>query len=1126
MGGFRVEVLGRPSVRHDGIPLALPGKALALVCYLAVTGTAHPRSALASLLWGERTNERARANLRMTLTDLRRSVGGHLHVTTREVGPADGWQVDLAELDDALRHGTGGLGDGLLAGARATLLDGVEVDGAPGFDEWLGLERGEVRRRLQGRLSAQLDGCDDPARALALGRELLALDPFDEVAHRAVMTQLASSGRRAAALAQFETCRSVLAEELGVDPSPATVALRDQLLRDDAASSSTPPARGDTAVVAPPASRVAREPARSAGAAPLVGREAELARLRELLLDDACRLVTLLGPGGVGKTRLATAVAASLEGGFPDGAAVAPLASVPDDAGHDAIAGIVARALQVPPWHADAPEPLRDLLAARRQLLVLDDVEHLDVSGLVDTLLRVAPGVTLLATSRRRLGLPEEWLVDVEGLPSPPSVVADLERWPAPALFAARVRRARPAFRADDAAEAVLRICRLVEGLPLALELAADAVRSLGVDGVASAITADLDVLATEHPLVEPRQRRMRSVLDASWQLLDDRQRDQLVACSVFRGGFDAAAASAVAGASPTDLAALVDRSVVQALDGGRFDLHQLVRQYAAGGMAHGPDGPAARHAAHLASRAAALGPDTDELEPDLANLRAATAWLARHGEEGDLHDCLSALWELDARRGRFGEALASVEAALTRPTISLERAATWHAWAATAAFQLGLLDRAAAELEASFAARGEPLPHGRVAVRRAILAEAARQALHRWRPPRPSTDGTDHGERVEAFSLLVQTMYYQQRPAPILLYALREANLADRCDDPGAASCAYAELEHVLRSLGWHALGRRYGDRSDACRARAPGSPLVPVGLETRVMSHLAVGAWDRFDVDTAEALAAARATGANHRVVIWHALIGVGALYRGRFDAASAAFREGLAVRDPRDPLALLYHTSGLTDAAIGAGGDLAAVEPAQVQVLEVARSLPAPEQLKGLTVLAALRLCEGRHDAALALTRAATEVVASVRFPPVWALEAYSHLAQVWLALQAAEAGPPDEASRGARVACRQLEAFARSYPVGTPRRWWAAGWSAWLAGRRRSARANWQRSVETARQLGTPYDEARAHAALAETADDAPLAAEHRARIESLQVPTGWLLHLRPREPAADASLTAG
>jgi hypothetical protein len=368
--------------------------------------------------------------------------------------------------------------------------------------------------------------------------------------------------------------------------------------------------------------------------------------------------------------------------------------------------------------------------------------------------------------------------------------------------------------------------------------------------------------------------------------------------------------------------------------------------------------------------------------------------------------------------------------------------------------------------------------------------------------------------------SMMGNTLYFLQRPLPMLLYGLVEANAADASvDDPGAAGCGYAEFGHVLTSCGLHRLGERYGVRADACTARAQPSELVGIGHEARAMSHLAFGRWSQAETELAREGRMLTLAGAEQRRLSWQTVSGVSTLYRGRFADALETFTAVLEVaRTVGDDLVFVWAANGVTDAALGLGGDLASVRSIQEEAVERSRDHAAPEQLKSVVVLAALRLAEGELAEVPVLARAASSLADEVRFFPVWALEAYSHLAQIWLALWERAGDPDAETVARARQACRQLRRFARAYPVGTARSLWAAGWLARLQDRPRRARANWSRSLETAKRMGLHYDQARAHVALADVVDEVA-ATDHRARAQAILAELGARPALLGLQPAA-------
>jgi predicted ATPase/DNA-binding CsgD family transcriptional regulator/DNA-binding XRE family transcriptional regulator len=388
--------------------------------------------------------------------------------------------------------------------------------------------------------------------------------------------------------------------------------------------------------------RLAPQPTR-----PLIGRDAERKELQRYLLRPDVRLVTLVGPGGIGKTTLATDVAAGLaheQAAFPDGVAIAYLAA----ASIDDMPLMVAEALDMqlsgmrPVW-----EQILDALRDQRLLLVLDNLEHLlalsgdALAAAIERMAAEAPGVRLLTTSRERLRLNAEWVMELGGLELPPASAGPrAERSEAVRLFVERARQAAPSFALDaESRAAVVRICRQLEGMPLAIELAASWARALAPAEIAVEVERALDFLTANNRDAPARHQGMRAALDHSWSLLNTYERAALARLSVFRGGFEREAAAAIADAPLPTLLALIEKSLVrrEQVDGvTRYGLHELVRQYAAERLAVDPATQAATGARHRSFYAALLqrsidaqtGAFTPEeratLDRNIDNLRAA----------------------------------------------------------------------------------------------------------------------------------------------------------------------------------------------------------------------------------------------------------------------------------------------------------------------------------------------------------------------------------------------------------------------------------------------------------------------------------------------------------------------
>jgi predicted ATPase/DNA-binding SARP family transcriptional activator len=659
LGGFRavIEDTTAHPPRSEPVTDFASTKTQALLAYLACTRQRHSRDALAAMFWGETDDEAAKTSLRQSLANLKKLVGSNLLIE-RDAIEFDARSLHSLDVHDFARdaHGDVDAQRDALALYKGDLLKGLAVKNAPEFEEWLVVERERLRQlainTLRHLATADARAGDAPA-AIANLHALVALDPLDEPAHRQLMLLLARNGQRAAALTQFEACKRALDKELGVPPDGETVHLYERI-RSAQHRTHLPQT-----------------------ATPFMGRADELATIAALLTDATCRLITLIGPGGCGKTRLALEAAARSANRFLHGVYFVSLVGA---SSMSIVPSAIADALGVAlSGKADTSDQLLAYLADKELLLVLDNLEHLaGADEWVGQLAQAGPSVRLLVTSRERLNLYGEQLIEVGGLEAPP-VASDvpIAGYSAVQLFLSSAREVAPTFALDaDAERAVVRICQLVNGLPLALELAAAWVRQMTCHEIADEIERSLSFLATAQKNVPTRHRSLQAAFEHSWALLSDDERSVFARLAVFRGGGERAAALAIAQCPLSILAALCDKSLLYRNPAGRYALHELLRQYAEGKLQAEPqelDLTQTRHCAYfvefLSAREDALNDARQnearrEIAAEMDNVRAAWGWAVTRNQIRALMPALEGLRLFFEHMGWYSEAIALFAAA------------------------------------------------------------------------------------------------------------------------------------------------------------------------------------------------------------------------------------------------------------------------------------------------------------------------------------------------------------------------------------------------------------------------------------------------------------------------------
>ena len=601
---------------------------------------------------------------------------------------------------------------------RDHFLAGFTLPGCPGFDEWQFFQSEDLRQQFASaleRLIALLAEQGQDEDAIPYARRWLALDPLHEPIHQHLMRLYAQTGQQAAALRQYQICVQTLDEALSVPPAEKTTALYEQIRKgrlNKAYGQATPSFSLKDGEVEPPplvsqraesASRlrqdqfeidqnlsflgaegtdptiskintkfdpeppiresVAQKPLKPQHNLPVqttsfIGRKQELAELAVLLADSVGRLITIVAPGGMGKTRLALEAASQYLAVKQERVYFVSLAAFKSPAD---LPGAIAKATDYT-FQSDArsqAQQVLDFLQNKQMLLVLDNFEHLlPAADYVNDILQSAPEVKLLVTSRERLQLSGETVYDLGGMIFPEwETPADAGEYNAVQLFIQSAQRVRPNFdlQADDLTF-VTRICHLTQGMPLGILLAAAWVDTLSPQEIASEIDQSLDFLETELRDVPERQRSIRAVFDASWGRLSEAERDVFMKLSVFRGGLLREAAHTVTGATLRTLSGLISKSLLRLDTTGRYEIHELLRQYAAGELDRSGQTDTIREAHSTYYLAFLVQREIDvkgrrqmkglhEIEADFENVRLAWEWAVAHQHYEIIDQAMEALY-------------------------------------------------------------------------------------------------------------------------------------------------------------------------------------------------------------------------------------------------------------------------------------------------------------------------------------------------------------------------------------------------------------------------------------------------------------------------------------------------
>jgi predicted ATPase/DNA-binding SARP family transcriptional activator len=571
---LHVKLLGQFSIHVDDHPVEIPSRpAQALFAYLILNaGTAYRREKLAGLLWPDTDEVKARNNLRHSLWRVRKVLGAnYLHADDLTIAfnaDAD-YELDVVALERETRSETST--DSLIVEVSS-----YSGEFLPGFYEnWIALERERLQATFERKMEELIERLIIERRwpeTIEWAERWIALGQVPEAAYRALLIAHFYLGNTANIALVYQRCAAALQKELDVEPAEQTRALYRQL-----SDGQAPYGDVKTPIAAPHPPRHNLPPQ----ATTFIGRANELAEIAQRLCGDpACRLLNIIGPGGIGKTRLALEAAQQRLADFADGVYFVPLAPITAD---HLIAPAIAQALQPTlHWQIDPRAQLLEYMQDKQLLLVVDNLEHLPAGvDLLVEILTAVPRVKLLVTSRERLYLQWEWMLEIQGLEYPENEeTLPAREFSAVQLFAETARRMDAHFAVEADRAQVIRICRLLEGSPLGIELAAAWVRALPCAEIAQQIERNLDLLVTASVDRPERHRSLRAAFEYSWNLLSLNERKAAKKLAVFQGSFRHEAAEKVTGAPLTLLFALVDKSLLRRSTSGRFEMHGLLRQF------------------------------------------------------------------------------------------------------------------------------------------------------------------------------------------------------------------------------------------------------------------------------------------------------------------------------------------------------------------------------------------------------------------------------------------------------------------------------------------------------------------------------------------------------------------
>lgn len=1102
-GTLHLFTLGKPRILLDGQPLVdlVSVKAQALLFYLAVTGKDCSRAALAGLLWGNLPEESARANLRLTLSKLRKAIPHYLLISWQSIS-FNVQQPHCLDFNDFLIHTKNPeqLRDAMDL-YRGDFLEDFFVQDAPEFETWMFAEREHLRQlalKAGWQLAVNAHERGAYAEGIDAAWKVLSIEAWHEETHKQLMHLLAASGQRSAALAQYDVCRHVLADELGVEPSTATTALYEEIKKSATKSIATPQTPPLPASSSPKISSPNRLPI---PLTTLIGRENEHAQILERITDSNCRLLTILGPGGIGKTRLSIAVAESLAASFPDGVTFVSLEEISVDKKGETTETLIANLANSLGFTFSAPqsprEMLLDYLVDKAILLVLDNMEKLQQNDrFLADVLRRAPRVKLLATSRQRLGVAGEWLFELKGL----SFATDLTEYasaiyPAVQLFVECARRLRSDFDPEKEVTSINHICQLVDGFPLGIELAAQWVTVLPCAAIAAKLERSIDMLTTHSEETSERHHSLRLVMDDSWASLTEDEQQLFRWLSIFRGGFDLAAAEQVSGDSAAQLAGLVNKSWLRREISGRYHIHELLRQYGTEQLTIHPDEETEVRKSHARYYSEFLKDHKNtsaEMDPEVDNLRIAWEWHLTSQQIDPIAAFAEDLWKYYQRKGRFQAAISMLEQALNLRSVPTIQRGRWELWLGEANYQMGRIAQSEECLARALALLGERSPTSPDEWAGSLTHHVFQQVLHRIWPSlflgRKAHDRQRLLDVSSALNRMGPIAYQSGDGLRSLTTAIWDLNLAELADSPSDLARSYTGCCITLGSVPIHSLAERYGQLALQTIESEPDLVSKAYTLELVALYRSGLGRWAEAKAMLEESTSLYDELVLPRGQIESRSLLAKAHYYQGQFRKARDLHTEALIISEQQNDLTGEHWSlMGLAECALRleqSPTDILMNWLERTKAIQTKIMIGRADTIRYFGVLAQVHIRHGDFVRALEAAQTGLRLIRQKPFAGSWTMEGYAGVAESFLSLLEMNDANRFHAKHTERIAnakeaCQAMSAFSGIFPIAQPRVCLLLGWHDRIAGKHSQANRVLQKGIALAEQLVMPYEQARIH-----------------------------------------------